>query len=119
MYLTAVYFVKLSSLFQTLLTLNDTRNLHVKITNTTNNHTVPYSSYNDIPIRLLIVRSALTPKMLAILVNKMPLVPVHALERVRSALLLALFGQLHQLGQSVVDRLAESRIFLGPGTHVV
>lgn len=55
--------------------------------------------------------------MLAVLVNEVALVAVHRLERVRAVLLLALLGQLDEVGEFVVHHLAKVGVLLGPAAH--
>lgn len=73
----------------------------------------------DVPVRFRIVSCTFHSKVFAIFMNEVSLVPVHGLERIGTAFLFALFGQLDEFGQFVVDFLAEVRVFLCPLLHEV
>lgn len=80
---------------------------------------IPEGRGDDVAVRLLVVGGALAAEVLAVLVHEMALVAVHGLEGVRAALLFALLGQLHELGEPVVHVLAELRVLLRPRSHVL
>lgn len=56
-------------------------------------------------------------EVLAVLVHELTLVPVHAVERVRTGSLFRLFGQFDELHQFVVDHLCKSQILFGHFSH--